>query len=237
MKVQRFDTARGLYHFEITDLSAEIHSHPVFEVIKVNEGTVLLEVDGKRFGDVSFAILAPNVRHRIFSESSKVELFMAESNNPLLIDFLISNHIILNDGAYISNNGQIKNRQFSEIIKFSTDVNLKSPADARIERCINFMEEYSPSYKDLLTNLSAETHLSESRLSHLFKEHIGVSLKKYLVWVKLRTAIDLFLSRKHNLTDVSLKSGFYDQAHLTRSFKNILGVSPSAVYNSRILQL
>ena len=78
--------------------------------------------------------------------------------------------------------------------------------------------------------------LSDSRLSHLFKEHIGISIKKYLIWNKLRKAINLYLSESTNLTDVSIQSGFFDQAHLSNSFKKVLGVSPSKVYNSRILQ-
>ncbi len=34
----------------------------------------------------------------------------------------------------------------------------------------------------------------------------------------------------------SIESGFFDQAHMIKSFKSVLGVNPSKAYNSRTLQ-
>nr|WP_246616001.1 AraC family transcriptional regulator [Aquimarina litoralis] len=113
---------------------------------------------------------------------------------------------------------------------------LKTPTDKRIIDCIKFIEENQLEYKNLISELTSKVFLSNSRLSHLFKEQIGVSIKKYLVWNKLRQAINLYLTENTNLTDISLESGFFDQAHLSNSFKNVLGVSPSKAYNSRTLQ-
>ena len=108
--------------------------------------------------------------------------------------------------------------------------------DERILQSIIFIEENEFEYKNVITELTSKVHLSNSRLSHLFKEHIGISIKKYLVWNRLKGAMNLYISENTNLTDVSLQSGFFDQAHLTNSFKKFLGVSPSKAYNSRILQ-
>ena len=88
----------------------------------------------------------------------------------------------------------------------------------------------------MMRSLQAETHLSESRLSHLFKEEMGLSLKKYLVWSRLRETIQYVLSEEISLYEAGLRSGFFDQAHLSRAFKQMLGLSPSKVYNSRMIQ-
>ena len=84
--------------------------------------------------------------------------------------------------------------------------------------------------------LKSKTNLLESRLSHLFKSEMGISLKKYLVWSRLKKAFELVIAGKMNMYEASIESGFYDQAHLSKAFKQILGIAPSESYNSRMIQ-
>ncbi len=79
-------------------------------------------------------------------------------------------------------------------------------------------------------------NLSESRISHVFKNEVGTSLKKYLVWSKLKRTFELVINGKMNMFEASLESGFYDQAHLSKAFKQMFGVKPSKTYNSRTIQ-
>ena len=88
----------------------------------------------------------------------------------------------------------------------------------------------------MLNTLTQVVHLSESRLSHLFKAKVGISLKKYMVWCKLRSTIDQHLDKKEDLFSSLIQSGFYDQPHFSKAFKTMLGVKPSNVYNSRTVQ-
>ncbi|WP_435623909.1 helix-turn-helix domain-containing protein [Flagellimonas sp.] len=236
MKIFDFDIEKGIYHFEFNDLNTENHSHPVVEIINAKHGTFSLEVNGHSEKNLVFAIIDSNIEHKVVSKNGQLRILMVESHNPLLFLFFESKAIRFENGAFSRANFYIKNELMEEVIEFARTTDLKTPVDKRVADCIKFIEQNELEYKNLLSHLTSKAFLSESRLSHLFKEHIGVSIKKYLVWNKLKQAINLYLEEPDSLTSVSLESGFFDQAHLSNSFKNVLGVSPSRAYNSRTLQ-
>ncbi|AWZ01297.1 MAG: AraC family transcriptional regulator [Rhodobiaceae bacterium] len=68
--------------------------------------------------------------------------------------------------------------------------------------------------------------LSGSRLRHLFKEQVGMSPSKYLLWLKLQRAVR-YLDKERSLTGAAYAGGFSDSAHLARTFRGTFGISPS----------
>jgi AraC family transcriptional regulator len=68
--------------------------------------------------------------------------------------------------------------------------------------------------------------LSDSRLRHLFKEQVGMSPSKYLLWLKLQRAVR-YLDNERSLTEAAHAGGFSDSAHLARTFRRTFGISPS----------
>lgn len=236
MKIHDFDIKKGIYSFEFNELNTESHSHPVVEIISATDGTFSLQSNGKINENLEFAIIDSNTEHKVSSINCSIRVLMIESHNLKLTDFFASNGIKFQNGVFAKTKLEKKNELFSTAKNLARTMDLKTPTDKRIVESIKFIEENELEYKNLISELTSKVFLSNSRLSHLFKEHIGISIKKYLVWNRLRQAINLYLGENVNLTDVSLQSGFFDQAHLTNSFKNVLGVSPSKAYNSRILQ-
>ncbi|WP_299534618.1 AraC family transcriptional regulator [Ulvibacterium sp.] len=236
MKIHDFDIKKGIYSFEFNELNAESHSHPVVEIISTTDGTFSIQSNGQIDENLEFAIIDSNTEHKVFSKNSSIRILMIESHNLRLTDFFENNGLKYKNGIFSKTNFDKKNELFSEVKNLARAIDLKTPTDKRITESIKFIEENELEYKNLISELTSKVSLSNSRLSHLFKEHIGISIKKYLVWNRLRQAINTYLSENTNLTDVSLQSGFFDQAHLTNSFKNVLGVSPTKAYNSRILQ-
>ncbi|MBD0404632.1 AraC family transcriptional regulator [Flammeovirga sp. EKP202] len=236
MEIHDFDIKKGIYSFEFGELNTESHSHPVVEIISATNGTFSLQSNGQINKNLVFAIIDSNIEHKVFSKDCSIRMLMIESHNLKLTDFLGNKGIKFKNGVFSKTNIVNKNELFSEVKNLAITIDLKTPTDKRIVESIKFIEENELEYKDLISELTSKVFLSNSRLSHLFKEHIGISIKKYLVWNRLRQAINLYLSKNTNLTDVSIQSGFFDQAHFTNSFKTVLGVSPSKAYNSRILQ-
>ena len=236
MKIYDFDIKKGIYSFGLNELKTESHSHPVVEVISATNGTFSLQSNGRTNENLVFAIIKSNTEHKVVSKDSSIRMLMVESHNFQLYDFLGKEGIEFQNGVFSASSFAKKDALFSEVKKLAVTKDLKTPTDKRISECITFIEENELEYKNLVSELTSKVLLSNSRLSHLFKAHIGISIKKYLVWNRLRQAIHLYLTKENNLTDVSLQSGFFDQAHLTNSFKNVLGVRPSTAYNSRILQ-
>jgi AraC-like DNA-binding protein len=114
-----------------------------------------------------------------------------------------------------------------EIISDSLGGAAESSIDPRVAKSIEFIRggrETGVSIKEI----AAGADLSESRFSHLFTENVRVPVRRYLLWLRLREAIHL-LARGVSLTDSAYEAGFADSAHLTRTFRGMLGITPSAL--------
>lgn len=83
-----------------------------------------------------------------------------------------------------------------------------------------------------IAEVADAVHMSESHLAHLFSEQIGVPLRRYVLWRRLRTALDLAM-RGASLTAAAHDAGFADSAHLSRTFKETFGVTPSFLFEHR----
>jgi AraC-like DNA-binding protein len=86
-----------------------------------------------------------------------------------------------------------------------------------------------------LARLASMVGLSEDRLSHLFADTIGMPLRSYVVWQRYRLALGQ-ISRSEGLTTLAHRCGFSDAAHMTRTFVEFFGFSPSHVLRSGFVQ-
>jgi AraC-like DNA-binding protein len=87
-----------------------------------------------------------------------------------------------------------------------------------------------------LSELAEELKLSYDRFSHLFSEQVGLPLKSYQLWRKVKRATLLFDSGR-SLTDIAHEVGFSDSAHLTRTYAHFFGIKPSYLTNSDCVQV
>lgn len=78
--------------------------------------------------------------------------------------------------------------------------------------------------------LTRHLKLSRSRLSHLFAEEIGIPLRTFLLWSKLRRA---FAGITHglSLTQAAHAGGFADSAHFSRTCVRMFGANPLSITN------
>jgi AraC-like DNA-binding protein len=61
---------------------------------------------------------------------------------------------------------------------------------------------------------------------HAFTESVGVPVRPYILWLRLqRAACDLVGGA--TVTSAAHRAGFSDAAHLTRTFRRMLGATPS----------
>lgn len=103
--------------------------------------------------------------------------------------------------------------------------------DPRIAQAIAQLRE-APQHYDNLEALAATVHLSPSRFAHVFKAAIGVPVRRYLLWLKMRRALDVALEG-HSLTTAALSAGFADSAHLSRTVRSMLGIAPEYLFRNR----
>ena len=103
--------------------------------------------------------------------------------------------------------------------------------DNRINTALAFLRD-SPQAYDSIEALSARVHLSPSRFAHLFKKVVGVPVRRYVLWLKMRRALDLAIAGD-SLTTAALSAGFADSAHLSRSVRAMMGVAPEFLFRHR----
>tara|TARA_Y100000815_G_scaffold175481_1_gene159728 strand:- start:41728 stop:42441 length:714 start_codon:yes stop_codon:yes gene_type:complete len=235
--VEEFNTNKGIYIFEFDELDTEFHSHPAIEIIIAKNGCFTLWTDSNIHKNLKFAIISANQKHKLYSINCKLKVIMIEHHSRLVVDKLRFININLNNVFFSEAEIESVLNQIDILKKVINDDEVEPDYDYRITKTIAYLNETNLDYHLMISTLKAITHLSESRLSHLFKINVGISLKKYLIWTKLKFTIKDHLHSGNDLLSALLESGFYDQPHFSNSFKNMLGVKPSKVYNSRNLQV
>lgn len=82
-------------------------------------------------------------------------------------------------------------------------------------------------------SLARLVHLSESRFTHLFRQQTGMSLSRYLLWSRMVDAVAA-VAQGNNMTAAAHASGFADLAHMSRTFRSMMGVAPSELHRMAI---
>jgi AraC-like DNA-binding protein len=76
-----------------------------------------------------------------------------------------------------------------------------------------------------LSDLARAAELPRFRLFRAFVRTVGMPPHAYQRQARVRAAADL-IRRGHRLSEVASAAGFADQAHLTRTFRRIMGATP-----------
>ena len=80
----------------------------------------------------------------------------------------------------------------------------------------------------LVADLCALVQLSEAHFSRSFKRTFGQSPHSFVVRRRVELAVQYMLTTDAPLSDIALRCGFADQAHLCKLFRNAAGQTPAA---------
>lgn len=97
----------------------------------------------------------------------------------------------------------------------------------RIQQVRQYLEENYVSVC-VLEELADRFHLSQSYLSHLFKDITGVSVISYLTAYRLAKAKHLLVETDMEIGKVSAACGFSDHSNFGRTFRSETGMTPTA---------
>lgn len=68
--------------------------------------------------------------------------------------------------------------------------------------------------------------VSASRVAHVFREVMGRSITDYVRECRVRAAAKALRETNAAIGEIAIAAGFYDQAHLTRAFRALQGMTP-----------
>lgn len=111
--------------------------------------------------------------------------------------------------------------EFIELVYSSQDAKKMT----QIRPAINYIDANYD--KDIgLTEIAGASRLSVSRLAHLFKEQMGITVIDYLGGVRIERAKQLLLATDQNCTEICFQVGYHNQSYFSRVFKTLVGVTP-----------
>jgi len=111
--------------------------------------------------------------------------------------------------------------EFIELVYSSQDARKVS----QIRPAINYIDA---NYNKPITlaDVAKASHLSISRLAHIFKEQMGITIIDYLTSVRIERAKQLLLATDQNCTEICFEVGYNNQSYFTRTFKGLVGMAP-----------
>jgi AraC-like DNA-binding protein len=227
--------------------NTSFHASPAIKIVIAPAGEFLLQTseDGV-WQNFKSAIIAPGQFHAINGRNNKLALIVlvpeAKVAQPLLPILsrkslsripvsVVQNFLPIFDEFDKMSFENVESekicRRMFEKIKNGEQL-LSAEIDKRISQSIERLR-IEPENHLSVGEIAANVSLSESRFSHLFTEQVGVSVRRYQLWLRLREAIHLLANGGGSLTETAYEAGFSDSAHLTRTFRQMLGIAPSAL--------
>lgn len=100
--------------------------------------------------------------------------------------------------------------------------------DQRVMAALELMRQ-EPEYNYPQEYIAAAVDLSPSRFLHLFREQTGVPYRRFRLWKRLVSAMEIIRS-KDSFTYAAHDAGFSDAAHFSRSFRDTFGINPAPVF-------
>jgi AraC-like DNA-binding protein/DNA-binding MarR family transcriptional regulator len=97
----------------------------------------------------------------------------------------------------------------------------------QLRRATEYMTEHLAG-PVLLKDLAGQTGLSPSRFGRAFKLSMGVSPHRWQMNLRILEGQEMLRDGKRSQADIALATGFAEQSHFSRVFKEVVGLPPGA---------
>ncbi|MCM3132687.1 AraC family transcriptional regulator [Paenibacillus polysaccharolyticus] len=220
-------------------IDAEVHQHTFIQVTIALESDFEIEVQGEVLRTAGI-MLNSNVSHRLQGSGQSLVLLLIDSTSSVAAAF----KQYMGKQAY-ANLPPVNCKEVAEFIKaslpqihdaeryglflqelmtlFQLDYTPPAITDSRIKELIRRMKDCTDS-EHSIRMYAEQFDLSNSRLSHLFKENTGISLSGYMLLHKLQKACYLIFQGT-SITDAAMAAGFDTPSHFANTSKRLLGMT------------
>lgn len=220
--------------------TADLHESPAIKIcISLEDDFGLRTSEKNNWTDYAAAIIAAGQPHAIEGRGRRMAMLLLAPEGELgqlfagteiteIPETILPDILPLLDRFNDPNiTGDEGDRLYRGVVKIIAGDEAVTAIDPRVSQSIEWIRAGREN-GILVKDIAAEVELSESRFSHLFTEHVRVPVRRYLLWLRLRDALHL-LARTQSLTETAHEAGFADSAHLTRTFRAALGITPSSL--------
>jgi AraC-like DNA-binding protein len=217
----------------------ETHRHHNLHLVLAREGALRVTVGGDT-RDVAGVLTGPDVPHAIDAAGREVVLLFADPESvpgasmaALLTGPVV--HIHADDRAALL--GRLPRHPTSStldgwmdgVVARMTGSEWRRPRiHPAIRRVLRALRDGPLPPDTSLDALAAQAGLSPSRFMHTFTESTGLPLRPYLRWLRFQRAAGAIMAGAP-LSTAAADAGFSDAAHMSRTFKQMFGLSPSTL--------
>jgi len=209
------------------------HSHLAVHFIAGLDGPVHCVVSGNSF-DADAVFIASDVVHTAYAETGDMLVFLFDTAGSIAEEaqkqYLCGRPYFCGDKETVEKLREIwKNNPPAQADSLITqllglDTVGNTLRDERIPQVLEYLRSLDEVPEDITAQLCAKVCLSPSRLSHLFKENVGISLHRYLAMDKMRKGY-IHFQKYGNITEASLRAGFDSPSHFAATCKRMFGIS------------
>ena len=209
------------------------HSHLAVHFIAGLDGPVHCVVSGDSF-DADAVFIASDVVHTAYAETGDMLVFLFDTAGSIAEEaqkqYLCGRPYFCGDKETVEKLREIwKNNPPAQADSLITqllglDTVGNTLRDERISQVLEYLRSLDEVPEDITAQLCAKVCLSPSRLSHLFKEYVFISLHRYLAMDKLRKGY-IHFQKYGNITEASMRAGFDSPSHFAATCKRMFGIS------------
>lgn len=220
-------------------IDAEEHRHSFLQVTISLEDEFEIDVEGQSLSCPGI-IINSNIVHRLEGTGHPLMLLLMDSTSEMAASF---KQYIEGQKYHVFPSGMMKTirefvqkeypgvkdtdsylsflRQFMKLL--GVEHAETAIVDPRIREFIQLIKDCTDS-EHSVSLYARQLGLSNSRLSHLFKENTGISLSGYMLLHKLQKAT-YFIFKGLSITDAAMAAGFDSPSHLAATSKRLLGMT------------
>ena len=245
----------------MNDNMSHSHYHTYFELYFLEAGQRHQVIQDRQYDTTAGSVMlfAPYIMHYSFSDHDvpfrRTVLYFKDEAvaSPVLLELLkkrsglyepepkiaSSVHFLLNelmkeqerdDLLHEASMENLLNTLLLTIMR-STTVSPKPEAQSRMAKVISYIEK-NYQHELCLQDIATEFYISEYYLCHEFKKYTNRSIVQYINALRILHAQRLITESDLNFTKIAEQTGFSSLTHFNRTFKSIVGTSPSAYRNA-----
>ena len=229
MSLELFNIDKGYAVFSKGNYETTKHSHYAIEIVFCIEGSFNITTNLCEHTNIKSVIIPSNLPHSFSCINATCNLLFLDPLSDIGLYFLQQYNLASQKNIIINPPGLNqfhKNGEFDiSLMLNDAKTNTVRRVDFRISKCIETMSSFVTDQKLTISKLSSASFLSESRLAHLFKEQLGISVHQCILWKKILLAV-LKSREGYSLTECAHYVGFADSSHFNKVFYKMFGVNP-----------